>query len=222
MARRVTHRGLAHISRLRVLDAVQADPGISLSELAARTDLHTNTVRDHVDALRVEGLIVTEHEHRGTRGRPRVLVHPVTKDQPSEASLQRIEQAKQHGDLLRRIVPETAPSHLDRDAVHQLDALYEHLDDTGLEPDLDEQNMQVTVVPCPFHELIDNDQTLVCRVHERLIVSVLEQTGGPVELDRLLPLVTPHSCLVHLRIAQAERGATDAAAGATGNSFAGE
>ena len=73
---------------------------------------------------------------------------------------------------------------LDEDAMHQLDALYEHLDELGLEPDLDEKNLEVALSPCRFHTLVAEQGHAVCRVHEGLIRDVLNRAEGPLEVDR--------------------------------------
>ena len=75
--------------------------------------------------------------------------------------------------LLRRMVPEAAAANLSDDALHQLDTLCEHFDDAGLQPDLDEGNLEVALVPCPYYHLLSENQSLVCNVHERLIHDLL-------------------------------------------------
>lgn len=197
MARRVdSFRGLAQASRLRVLGVVLEEPGLALTDIAERTGLHENTLRDHVRVLEDQGFLDSELEHRGTRGRPRRLYRVVSPETSHPLAQRRIEIAKQHGDLLRRMVGDE--SALDEESLHQLDALYEHLDDVGLTPDLDERKLTVTLVPCPFHELVDENREVVCQVHEALIRNVLERAGGPIALDRLLPYTTTHTCRVVL------------------------
>ncbi len=194
------YRGLAQISRLKVLDVVQATPGVGLAELTASTGLHENTLRDHMRVLETEGFVRTEVEHRGTRGRPRTVFHPVLSETESDAARRRIESAAHHGDLLRKIRPDAEVSSLGPDALHQIDALYEHLDDVGLDPLLDEDGLTVELIPCPFHDLIEEGREIACRVHEGLIRNILTQADGPVELERLLPFTTAHTCHVHLQV----------------------
>jgi len=194
------HRGLAQSSRLQVAYLVMEHPGISLADLSERTGLHANTLRDHVRVLQAEGIIRSEHEHRAMRGRPRMVYFPVDAATDNTAAQTRIDEAKQRGDLLRRIAPDTVPAELDEDATHQLDALYEHLDEVGLDPDIDDTELTVALRPCEFHTLVDGHREVLCRVHEGLIREVLERAGGPVEIDRLLPLVTEHRCELMLRL----------------------
>lgn len=207
------HRGLAQASRLQIVHAVMQHPGLSLADLSTETGLHANTLRDHVRVLEAEGIIRSEPEHRGTRGRPRALYYPVDAATENEAAQKRVDEAKRRGDLLRRVMPSAAPD-LEPAAMHQIDALYEHLDDVGLDPDIDERRLEVSLRPCEFHTLVEGHREVLCRVHEGLVRDVLERAGGPVEVDRLLPLVTEHRCELLLRLRPADDDAEDDSPGA--------
>ncbi|NYE19363.1 helix-turn-helix domain-containing protein [Microbacterium immunditiarum] len=200
MPRRVDdYRGLAQASRIRLLDAIQSQPGILLSELASRTGLHENTVRDHVRVLEDRGLIVSRATPQGTRGRPPLGFHPVRDASANPVARSRIERAAEHGDLLRRLVP--CVRELPAEALHQLDVLYEHLDDAGLEPEIDEASLIVRLRPCPFYPLMDDEdeKLVVCAVHQRLADEILHQVPGPLEISAYRPFVTPHECRIELR-----------------------
>ncbi|WP_442576741.1 helix-turn-helix domain-containing protein [Microbacterium sp. F51-2R] len=200
MTRRVdAYRGLSQPSRLRVMHELLVKPGQSLADLAAATGLHENTLRDHLRVLEAEGFVVRRPEHRGTRGRPRDVFDPAGPQTPNPVAERRIEDAKRHGDLLRGVVLQTTAA--DETVAHQLDVLYEHLDDVGLEPRIDEEALTVDLAPCAFHDLVDDRMAMLCHVHAELIRGVLQQAGGPLELDRVLPLVTPHRCHVALKVA---------------------
>lgn len=189
---------------MRLLNEVQHHPGLRLRELAERTDLHENTVRDHLVVLENEGLVSRRTDHRGTRGRPPATYHPVDDARHNAAAERRVQRAREHGDLLRRIVPEAGTASLGDDALHQLDTLYEHFDDAGLQPDLDEERLEVALVPCPYYHLLSENQSLVCNVHERLIHDVLAQVPGPVQLTVLEPFVREHQCRVTLTTEDAD------------------
>lgn len=201
MPRRVDdYRGLTQLSRLRLLRALQAQPGLTLSELADITKLHPNTAREHLHVLKDEGLVVEATLHRGGRGRPPVVYSPVTQAVESEPAQRRLQRAQEHGDLLRRVAPELDhTAELGEAGVHQLDALYEHLDDAGLEPDIHPETLTVDLVPCPYHTAVAEDRALVCAVHAQLIQDVLSQVPGPVEFSEMHPFTTPHSCSLVLR-----------------------
>lgn len=198
-------RGLAQASRMRLLAEVQRHPGLLLRELAERTQLHENTVRDHLVVLEREGLVSRQTNHRGTRGRPPATYHPVADATTNPEAHKRMLRAQQHGDLLRRISPDAGRSDLGEDALHQLDVLYEHLDDAGLQPEIDEDSLSVDVVPCPYYQLLDDDRQLVCTVHEQLIKDVLGQIPGPMRLAVLQPFTAPDTCRVVLQASGAVR-----------------
>lgn len=195
------YRGLTQVSRLRLLRAIQRSPGLLLTELAEATDLHLNTTREHLRVLEDEGLVRSEPRPSGGRGRPPVVYHPVREADSSPAASRRVRSAMTSGDALRRIAPDLDSSaELGTPATHQLDALYEHLDDAGLEPELDQDKLTVTLAPCPYLSAVEQDPPLVCAVHVRLVQDVLAQVPGPLELRRLDPFVTPHSCVIALGV----------------------
>ncbi|MBX3195861.1 MAG: helix-turn-helix domain-containing protein [Microbacteriaceae bacterium] len=202
MARRTDDfRGLTQPSRMRLLAEVQAEPGLLLRELAIRTGLHENTVRDHLLVLEAEGLITRQTVRAGRRGRPPETYHPVRDAHLNPEAARRVDQAVQHGDLLRRMRADTTGANLGRDAQHQIDALYEHLDDSGFEPELAESALEIDLVPCPYNTMVEGDPDLVCRVHSQLISDTLNQVPGPVRLELLQPHLEHDLCRVHLTLA---------------------
>ena len=206
------YRGLAQPSRLRVMYELLERPGQALAELAEATGIHKNTLRDHLRVLEAEGFVVRITEHRGTRGRPRELFEPSGPDNPVAAK--RIEHAKRHGDFMRSVMLHESTEGTDADVAHQFDALYEHLDDVGLQPQIEEESLTVQLAPCAFHALVEDRMPILCHVHAELVRGVLLQAGGPLEVDRLLPLVTPHECRLLLQRTDAapETAATTEAA----------
>ena len=208
MTRRVAaYRGLSQPSRLRIMHELLVSPGQSLADLASVTELHENTLRDHLRVLEAEGFVVRRTEHKGTRGRPRDIFDPSGPETPSPVTARRVEEAKRHGDLMRSVVLKTAAA--DETVTHQLDALYEHLDDVGLDPQVDEDTLTVELSPCAFHDLVDDRMAMLCHVHAELIRGVLQQAGGPLEVTRLLPLVTPHRCHLALTLASSHAPEAD-------------
>lgn len=214
MPRRVEdYRGLTHLSRLRLLHAVQLAPGSRLAELADRTGLHQNTAREHLAVLEREGLVTRRTEAVGGRGRPPAIYEPVDDVEHSPAAGRRAAEAGERGDRLRRISP--ALDHGDtrgEEAEHQLDTLYEHLDDAGFEPSLDEESLTLDVSPCRYLTAMDEDCRTVCSVHVRLIDQHLRQVPGPVELREVTPFVTDTRCTISLGLADDDAGPTSEAA----------
>lgn len=205
MARRTEHyRGLTQPSRLRLLGEIQSEPGLLLRELAERTGLHENTVRDHLEVLEAEGLVTRQTRHAGARGRPPQSYHPVREARRNAEADRRVDDAARHGDLLRRmhapVAASTSTDELDPDALHQLDALYEHLDDSGFEPDLNDERLEIDLVPCPFTTLVDTEQEFVCRVHSQLIRDTLNQVPGPLRLTQLDARLSHDRCRAQLGV----------------------
>jgi len=185
-------RGLTQPSRARLLRAIQREPGRRATELADECAMPLNTARDHLRVLEVEGLIRGETRSTGGRGRPPLVFHPVREAASNSAAGERVAAARRRGSL-RRAALGTAEADADS-AVVQLDVLYEHLDDVGLEPVIDEEALTFELTPCRYHDLIDAEQALVCSMHARLVRDVLRQVDGPLALHRLDPFVTAHTC----------------------------
>ncbi|GAA5204669.1 helix-turn-helix domain-containing protein [Microbacterium jejuense] len=199
------YRGLTQPRRLQLLRAIQRAPGRRAGELASECGIPLNTVRDHLRVLEDEGLIRGETVQVGMRGRPPVVFHPVREAALSPAASARVHGADERGRMLRAVTrPPTAvraaDTALDADAVRQLDVLYEHLDDAGLDPAVDEGSLSFDLAPCRYHDMIDEDRALVCRVHARLVRDVLAQTDGPLAVERLEPFVTAHRCRLQLML----------------------
>ena len=200
MPRRTTdYRGLTEQSRVRLLHAVQRAPARCLKDLAAEAAVHINTARDHLGVLEAEGFVFSAPVETGKRGRPPMGYWPVQRSEHSPTAQERIEEAGARGDMLRRIAPEVGyDPDLAQPAQHQLDVLYEHLDDAGMEPVIDSENLTVQVKPCVYQNLLDADCSEVCSVHAKLVRQQLEHVDGPLELRRLHPFTTQHSCLLVL------------------------
>lgn len=200
MPRRVgDYRGLTEESRIRLLHAVQRQPARPLKELADEADLHINTARDHLRVLEAEGFVHSAPVDTGRRGRPPMGFWPVQRSENSPAAQQRADEAAARGAMLRRIDPELDHSaSLDQDAQHQLDVLYEHLEDAGMEPVINAEELTVGVKPCIYQDLLESERTVVCAVHAKLVRQQLDQVDGPLKLRKLHPFTTGHSCLLVL------------------------
>jgi predicted ArsR family transcriptional regulator len=69
-----THRVLAGVSRVAVLEALRVNAGsLDVQAIAELVGLHTNTVRSHLDQLIEAGLVESAVQERKTPGRPRIL-----------------------------------------------------------------------------------------------------------------------------------------------------
>ncbi|WP_192497125.1 helix-turn-helix domain-containing protein [Gulosibacter chungangensis] len=194
------YRGLTEMSRLRLLHAVQRRPGRLLKDLAADAGIHINTARDHMRVLEDEGLVSSAPIETGRRGRPPVVYSPVRDVDDSAEASRRVQDATARGDLLRRVQPDLRGT-LDPVGLHQLDTLYEHLDDVGLEPEVNHRTLTVGLKPCRYEPLIHEERPVVCAVHAKLVRDQLQHVEGPLELRRLHPYVGPERCEIVLGIA---------------------
>lgn len=83
-------------------------------------------------------------------------------------------------------------------ALHQIDALDDHLDQSGFNACIDERSLQVDITDCPYQEMVAESHGMVCVVHLGLVRTVLSQAGGPVTARELLPFAAPGSCTLSL------------------------
>lgn len=215
-----TARVLASASRVELLHALQDDGPQTTAALVARTGLHENTVREHLQRLVDARFVVREAEHRTTRGRPRTVYRAVTREDVridpraarhlaesvARARLTRIlldgygapvadvaTSAQEAGRAMAGELP-GLPSGAD----DQVLALEAHLDRMGFDPVLDEAGTTFDLWRCPFLDLARERPEVVCSVHLGLAQGVLEHVGGPVRAERLVPFVGPRHCALHL------------------------
>lgn len=175
---------ITSFSRVQILHLVQTRPERTIGELSEATGLHANTVREHLQRLMEGGYVIQTYEHRTTRGRPRALFSAATgaPDASSPVARDKVTAAARRGDLMRSVTT-TPASDLGRDAVYQLDALVEHLEESGFEPLVDDEQLTVDLSPCPHAAGRPEDRPMLCQVHLGLMRSVLTEAGGPLAVD---------------------------------------
>ncbi|GAT74223.1 regulatory protein IclR [Microbacterium sp. HM58-2] len=185
-------------SRVQILHLVQTRAERTIGELSAATGLHANTVREHLQRLIEGGYVIQATERRTTRGRPRTLYSAATGAPGASSAVARdkAKAAAQRGDLLRRVLP-AAASDLEQDATHQLDALVEHLEESGFEPIVDDERLTVDLSPCPHAAARPENRPLLCQVHLSLMQGVLAEAGGPLSAESVQG-ATPSECTVQL------------------------
>ncbi|MFJ2369202.1 helix-turn-helix transcriptional regulator [Microbacterium sp. NPDC087665] len=188
-------------SRVQLLHLVQTRAHRTIGELCEATGLHANTVREHLQRLIEGGYVIQATEHRTTRGRPRTLYSAATGmgDASSPIARDKVSAAARRGDLLRRVLPGSA-SALGQDATYQLDALIEHLEESGFEPVVDDEQLTVDLSPCPHAGGRAEDRPMLCTVHLGLMQGVLTEAGGPLAADAVRPSALPADCTVQLRL----------------------
>jgi predicted ArsR family transcriptional regulator len=205
---------ISTFSRVRILHALfeggsaQDDTArtrgkLTIGDLCDATGLHPNTVREHLQRLIEGGYVIQASEHRTTRGRPRTLYSAVTgaADASSPIARNKAKAAAVRGDLLRRVLPASA-SALGRDATYQLDALIEHLEESGFEPVVDDEQLTVDLSPCPHAAGRAEDRPMLCSVHLGLMQGVLTEAGGPLAAEAVRTSALPADCTVQLRLTE--------------------
>ncbi len=192
------YSAISSYSRVQLLHLIQDQPQRTISELVAATELHPNTVREHLQRLIDDGYIVAETERRTTRGRPRVLYSAADgMTASSEVQRRKVKESAARGDLMRRVLPGATP-HLEQAALHQVDALVDDLLDAGFDPLVDEKALTVDLTPCAQAEAQAAHRSVLCQVHIGLMQSVLTEAGGPLSVEGMRPSCDPRECVVQL------------------------
>lgn len=199
---RSVYSAISSYSRVEILALIQAGPERTVSELATCTGLHPNTVREHLQRLIEAGHVLPSVEHRTTRGRPRILYTAVTGTGPASSPITRrkVAEAARRGDVMRRVMPWTggAVAELGPDATHQLDAIVEHLAESGFDPDVDERDLTIDLSPCPHATSQAAHRATLCAVHLSLMQAVLSEAGGPLRASGIRTSSRPADCVVEL------------------------
>lgn len=199
-------------TRERVLTAIRtAHAAPSIATLAAELGLHPNTVRFHLRSLHEEGLVVEERQPTGGRGRPRVAYRTTARGARSGERNYRLLADILVSDLAANSPHPTAAAHTTgrhwgrrlADGYEDYDATlprfaHEVLAEMGFEPEAQpaDEPEQLLLHNCPFRELVDSHQQLVCALHGGMVEALL---AGPAhDGPALVPFATPSTCAVRL------------------------
>lgn len=194
-----------------------AEQPLGVRDVAERTGLHLNTARFHLDGLVDAGLAVRETEGGGRPGRPRVFYRPSTTEAAAGARSYRL-LAEILAGVAIRAAPNPSALAMDtgRDWGHYLadrpapfqrteageavDKLIAILADIGFGPEAvpDEQRPQILLHHCPFRDIAEHSQQVVCAIHLGLMQGALAEMRAPVTAERLEPFVQPNLCRAHL------------------------
>lgn len=205
-------------SRARVLAVLQdAGQPMAADEVGERLGMHPNSVRFHLDALSSGGLVVRGLEARATPGRPKVT-YAATAAAPQMARRRYRLLAGMLAGFLAEQVPHPAvaaertgrewsrslplPDHRPGVAAEEdaLAVLVGSLDEVGFESRAvhDAGALRIEVSHCPFLEVAEEHEDVVCAMHLGLMRGVLERREAPLGVRDLEPLVEPGLCLAHL------------------------
>jgi predicted ArsR family transcriptional regulator len=203
-------------SRARVLDLLRdADGPLGVQAVADGSGLHPNTVRFHLDGLVDAGLATREPQSRAAPGRPSMAYRAAAG--PAAGRRYRL-LAEMLTSLIARTMPEPGgaaaaagrewgaylaeqPPPYQRpaagEAVGQLAAIMEEL---GFAPQVlpEGREYRLNLGGCPFREVAQHHQDVVCSLHLGLMQGALAQMRAPVTADRLEPFTEPSLCVAHL------------------------
>jgi predicted ArsR family transcriptional regulator len=201
----VRHRALGSARRVEILRLVRAEPGLTAAVVAARTGLHLNTVREHLDRLVGAGVLVKARASAGMRGRPswryraveddptpatapyRALAAALLDDLGGPAGGGRAAAARIGERWGRALAAVIAPGEPGR-------AVLAVLTDLGFDPQLREGGA-VHLRSCPYLDLVGRHPAAVCELHAGVVRGVLGAVGGAVVVE---PFGAPDACVIRL------------------------
>lgn len=206
--------------RTRVLEVLrQADVPLGVTDVAARTGVHVNTARFHLDALVAEGAVVRALEEPSGAGRPRAVYAPrpgmsrggtrsyrllaqILLSNLSSAGPDAGEAARQAGRAWGGFLSGPPAPFRRLSAGEALTRLTALLADLGFDPEPEPGRPDPAAVirlrHCPFLELAEEYGDLVCRIHLGLMQGALAELRAPVTAVGLEPFAEPGACLARL------------------------
>lgn len=206
--------------RAEVLDLLRAAGSpLGVQDVADRVGLHVNSARFHLDALVEAGLAARAPRARSTPGRPSMAYQAV--DGRVAAAGQRHfrllaemltslvagmlpdpgQAATQAGREWGRYLTEQPAPYQRLSAGEAIERLTATLEDIGFAPDPPYEEEPPSVLrlrQCPFREVAEGHQDVVCALHLGLMQGALAQMRAPVTADRLEPFIEPSLCLARL------------------------
>ncbi len=215
-------------SRAQVLDLLRAvGSPLGVQQVADRTGLHPNTARFHLDGLVEAGLASREPQPRATPGRPSMAYSATGDGGPAGARRYRL-LAEMLTSLVTGMMPDPGKAAVEAgrewggylteqsppyqrpsagEAVERLTMIMEKL---GFAPQAEANGMRYRLClrHCPFREVAQQHQDIVCALHLGLMQGALAQMRAPVTADKLEPFAEPNLCVAHLTA----REETDASA----------
>ena len=213
-------------SRARVLDLLRAAGGpLRVQEVADQAGLHLNTARFHLDALVEAGLATREPQPRETPGRPSMAYRASGEDGPAGQRRYRLlaeiltsliagvmpqpgEAAAEAGREWGRYLTEPPPPYQRLDAGQAIEKLGAVLEEIGFAPETVAEggDYRLRLHQCPFREVAERHQNVVCALHLGLMQGVLAQLRAPVTADSLQPFTEPSVCTARLSTGQLSTG----------------
>jgi predicted ArsR family transcriptional regulator len=210
-----------------VLDLLRAAGSpAGVRDIADQAGLHPNTARFHLDALVDAGLAARAPKERTTPGRPSMAYRAVAGGEPMGRRRYRLlaemltsliagmlpkpgEAAEEAGREWGRYLTEPPPPYQRLDAGEAVERLTATMAEIGFAPEAvtDGTRYQLRLRQCPFREVAENHQDVVCQLHLGLMQGALAQMRAPVTADRLQPFAEPSLCIAYLATQQNQASA---------------
>jgi predicted ArsR family transcriptional regulator len=218
----VSDRADGGARRRQVLAVIQRSPApLCAAEIAEQAGIHPNTARFHVGALMADGVIERAVEEPSGPGRPRVVYRARpgmalggerryrilaeillgcltgTVSGP-DAAAAATDAGRAWGE---QVIPRAASCHQvgRAEAITRVLAM---LDELAFAPEIlageDDLPTRVRLRHCPFLELAEPYQDIVCPLHLGLIQGAFAGLDSPVTATELIPFAEPGACTVHL------------------------
>jgi predicted ArsR family transcriptional regulator len=214
-------------SRAHVLDLLRAAGSpVGVRDIADQAGLHPNTARFHLDALVDAGLAARAPKERTTPGRPSMAYRAVAGGETMGRRRYRLlaemltsliagmlpkpgEAAGEAGREWGRYLTEPPPPYQRLDAGEAVERLTATMAEIGFAPEAvtDGTQYQLRLRQCPFREVAENHQDVVCQLHLGLMQGALAQMRAPVTADRLQPFAEPSLCIAYLATRQNQASA---------------
>jgi predicted ArsR family transcriptional regulator len=213
-------------SRADVLDMLRAADGpLGIREVAQRMELHPNTARFHLEALVQAGLAARETEDRQRPGRPRIGYRAVA-DGPAGRRRYRLlaemltslisstmpepgKAAKEAGREWGAYLTEQPPPYQRLTAEEAIARLAVVMEELGFSPQAkagDDDTYRLRLRQCPFREVAQHHQDVICSLHLGLMRGALARMRAPLSAERLDPFVEPSLCVARLAAVEAPSG----------------
>lgn len=205
------------VQRAAVLEAVQrASEPATIASLATDAGLHENTVREHLDALVVRGLVTRGRAApSGGRGRPPVTFAATEHREPdarvrdyaglasalaahlARTSASPSEEARAAGRAWSdEVIDADAPPAADAaDARQRIVATFDEL---GFAPAASPDAREIALHRCPLLDAAVKYPEVVCAAHRGLAEGMLERLGADGEEVRLEAFAEPGACRLYL------------------------
>jgi predicted ArsR family transcriptional regulator len=196
-----------------VLDLLVAQRGpVTAAALAQGSGQHTNTVREHLDALVEAGLATRERAESSGRGRPAWLYEATEVEQPvvreyaglATALAMQLARTSAHpredaveagrawgGQLAAERTAPATPAGARREVVDLLTGL-------GFDPTADSRVQTVRLRQCPLIAAAREEPEVVCSVHLGIVRGALDTWQVRSDETSLVPFAEPGACLLHL------------------------